>query len=200
MREFLYYSKNAVTAGNLIRDDLMKAGRLDIACNVLISAFFLSHDIREDTKVHLVFDGPPDAPKYLTIFPGKNLEGIENRIDISKKDVAGLLKKMLYKYKKGQVNEIAPGYTVEKKSLGKVLEEFSNEGKTIYILDKKGEDIREIDLKNDCVFILGDQDGIPKQEMKRIKHLDIKKISVSPKMLFASHVVTIVNNELDRKL
>ena len=27
MREFVYYSKSGVTAGNLIKDDLMKAGR-----------------------------------------------------------------------------------------------------------------------------------------------------------------------------
>lgn len=27
MREFIYYSKNAVTAGNMIKDNLMRAGR-----------------------------------------------------------------------------------------------------------------------------------------------------------------------------
>jgi len=40
MREFVYYSKNAVTAGNLIKDDLMNAGRMDIVCNVIIFCFF----------------------------------------------------------------------------------------------------------------------------------------------------------------
>ena len=43
MREFVYYSKNAVTAGNLIGDNLMKAGRMDIVCNVIISVFFDSN-------------------------------------------------------------------------------------------------------------------------------------------------------------
>ena len=102
MREFLYFSKNGVTAGNLIKDNLMKAGRIDIACQFIIQSFFVSRHLREDVKVHLILNGPPDFPKHLELFPGKNLEGIEDKIDISKKDVAGLIKRMLYKYKKGQ--------------------------------------------------------------------------------------------------
>ena len=49
MREFIYYSSKGRTSGNFT--DLMKAGRLDIACHVVISSFFLSHKIREDIKI-----------------------------------------------------------------------------------------------------------------------------------------------------
>jgi|TARA_B100001971_G_scaffold119438_1_gene109951 tRNA (pseudouridine54-N1)-methyltransferase len=200
MREFLYFSKNGVTAGNLIKDNLMKAGRIDIACQFIIQSFFVSRHLREDVKVHLILNGPPDFPKHLELFPGKNLEGIEDKIDISKKDVAGLIKRMLYKYKKGQKISVAEGYDIEKKSFVKVLEELSENGKEIYILDKRGEDIRDIDFGGDSLFIIGDHDGIPKQELKRVKHLNLKKISVGPHMLFASQVVTLIHNEIDRKL
>ena len=44
MREFVYYSAKAQTSGNF--KDLMKAGRIDIVCNVIIQAFFLSHQMR----------------------------------------------------------------------------------------------------------------------------------------------------------
>ena len=199
MREFIYYSKTGVTSGNLIKDNLMKAGRIDIACQFIIQGFFVSRSMRKDTKVHLILNGPPDSPKHLEIFPGKNLGGIENKIDISKKDVAGLIKRMLYKYQKGKKTEIAAGYDIEKKSFVKLLEELHSEGKEIYILDKRGEDIRNVKISDNPVFVVGDHEGIPKQEMKWAKHIPMKKISVSPYMLFASQVVTLIHNEVDRK-
>ena len=177
----------------------MKAGRIDIACNFILQTLFVSRHIREDVKIHLVLNGPPDSPKHLEIFPGKNLEGVEGKIDISKKDLAGLIKRMLYKYKKGERIEVAKGYYVEKKSFTKLLEDLTAEGKKIYVLDKRGEDIRGIEFGEDSVFIVGDHEGIPKNEMKWVKHIPMEKISIGPKTLFASQVITILHNELDRK-
>ena len=201
MREFVYYSASAVTSGNLIRGDLMKAGRIDIACQILIHSFFVSHHIRDDVKLHLIFDGHPDAPKHLEIFPGENLEGVENKIDISKKDVAGLFRRMLYKYKKGMKTQVAPGYYVEKKSFAELVIELAHDGKKIFILDKRGEDIRNANIDDKSVFIIGDQDGISKDEIKKIKSagIEMEKISVSPQMLFASQAMIILQNELDRR-
>ena len=196
MRHFIYYSRHAVTTGNFDLDNLMKAGRMDIACNVIIMAFFISHNIRDNVKIHLIFEGMPDPPKHIEMWPAKGLADIENRIDISKKDVAGLIKKILYKYRKGEKHEVFPGYWIEKKSLTKVIKELKEEGNEIFILDKKGENLRDVKIPENCVFVLGDQDGIPKKELKRLKK-SLNPISVGPKTYFASQVITIVNNELD---
>jgi len=200
MREFVYFSSKARTSGNW--DDLMTAGRMDIACHVLINSFFLSHKLREDAKLHMIFYGPPDPPKHLEFQPTKFIEETgkqagKESIDISKKDVAGLIKKMLYKYRPGVRHEVAKGYWIEKKSLFAVLEDIRNEGKEIYILDAKGKDIRDIKFKNP-VFILGDHQGLPAKELKRLKR-EVIPVSVGDRTYFASQVVTIVNNELDRQ-
>jgi tRNA (pseudouridine54-N1)-methyltransferase len=200
MRNIIYYSKNARTSGNFDLNNLMRAGRMDIACQIVIMAFFVSHQTRENVKLHLIFDGGPDPTKHLELFPGGNLSiKSENKIDISKKDVGSLIKKMLYKYRKGEKREIAPGYFIEKKGLVKVIEEFLEEGKKVYLLDKKGENIRKISDKNikDAVFVIGDQEGIPKRELKNLKKLGVKKISVGNQMYFASQTLTIIQNELD---
>ena len=199
MREFVYYSASGVTAGNLIKDDLMKAGRIDIACQFILQSLFVSREMRDDVKVHLILMGPPDSPKHLELFPGKNLGGVEGKIDISKKDVAGLIRRMLYKYKEGRKVEVGAGYFVEKKSFVKLMEEFAEAGKEIYVLDKRGDDIRDVSISDDAVFVVGDHDGIPKNELKWVKHIPFRKINVGPRMLFASQVAVIVNNELDRK-
>ena len=191
MREFVYYSRNAVTAGNLIKDNLMKAGRMDIVCNVIISVFFISNAMREDVKLHLIFDGPPKPPRHLVLESNKDMS-------ISKKDVAGLIKRMLYKSpEKEGLKEIFPGASIEKKSFEKLIKELDEEGKDVLLLSERGEDIREIKLDKKPVFIIGDHDGFPVGKKKFLKKID--KVSVSPKILFASQVITILHNEMDRK-
>jgi tRNA (pseudouridine54-N1)-methyltransferase len=191
MREFIYYSKDAVTAGNYIQEDLMKAGRMDIAINVLISTFFLSHEMRSDVRLHFIFEGPPCPPVHL-------LFEYDSKMPISKKDVAGLIRKMLYKCpkEKEKMIQIFPGCHIERRSFESLVNYLDNNNGDVFLLDKKGKDIREHKFQGNEVFLLGDQDGFPRNKHHLLNRID--KISVSPKMLFASQVVTIVHNEIDR--
>ncbi len=186
MREFIYYSQKARTSGNFDLNNLMKAGRMDIVCNVIISVFFLSHKIREDIKLHLILCGPPNPPMHLEFIYDKN-------IPISKKDIAGLIKRMLYKCRTGEKTEVFPGCFIEKKSFSELVKELG-EDKRILILDKKGQDLREADLEN-SVFVIGDHEGLPKKEIKKFK----RRISVGREIYFASQTITIIQNELDRR-
>ena len=190
MREFIYYSRSAVTAGNMIKDNLMQAGRMDIVCNVIISVFFISNKMRDDVKLHLVFDGPPHAPRHLVLESNEEMP-------ISKKNVAGLIKRMLYKSPTTEgLLEVFPGASIEKKSFEKLIKDLDKDGKDVLLLDGKGVDVREKSLK-DAVFIIGDHEGFPKDKKRFLKSID--KISVGPEVLFASQVVTVLHNEVDRK-
>ena len=108
MRHFLYFSKKGPTSGNFDLNNLMKAGRIDIAIHSLIQGIFLSNDFREDVKFHFVFYGMPDPPKHIEIQVSPELE-------ISKKDVGNLIKKILYKYKEGKKTEVLPECFIEKR-------------------------------------------------------------------------------------
>ena len=192
MRHFVYFSKSAATSGKILsQGSLMKAGRMDIVIHTIIQGLFLSHDFRDDAKIHLVFYGMPDPPKHIEI-------EIKEDTPISKKDVATLIKKILYKFREGEKREVFPGCFIERKSLLKVIDELEEAGSSIFILDKRGEDLREAKIEDNCVFLLGDHDGLPKKELKRLKKT-ANLISAGPKMYFASQVITIVNNELDRR-
>ena len=191
MREFIYYSRNAKTSGNFDTDDLMKAGRMDIVCNVIISTFFISNKMREDVKLHLIFTGPPNPPMHLEFT-------YDEEMPISKKDVAGLIKRMLYKVKPGMKTKVFPGCFIEKKSFSQLIQELESEGKTIFVLEKKGQDIRKMEngkLK-DAVFVIGDHEGLPKKEVKRIEN----SISVGKPIYFASQTIIIIHNEIDYRL
>jgi len=196
MRHFIYFSSSAATSGNALSKyssggDLMKAGRMDIAIHSIIAGFFLSHGLRDNVKMHLVFYGMPDPPKHIEI-------EIKPETPISKKDIGNLIKKILYKYKPDKKTEVFPGCFIEKKSFLKVVDELQDSGKEIFILDKQGIDIRKIRFEKEPVFILGDHDGLPKKELNRLKKY-CKSISIGPLMYFASQTVAVVNNELDRR-
>ena len=193
MRHFVYFSSEAATSGNALSKysggDLMKAGRMDIAIHSFIQGVFLSHAMRDNVIFHFVFYGMPDPPKHIEI-------QVLPETQLSKKDVATVIKKILYKYKEGEKTEVFPGCFVEKKSLLKVIEELKEKGNEVFILDKNGESLRKAKISENCVFLLGDHEGLPRKELKRLKDY-CKSISVGPLMYFASQTVAVVNNELD---
>jgi len=183
MRHFIYFSNKARTSGNW--KDLMSAGRMDIVCNVIIHVFFLSNKLREDVHLHLIFNGMPNPPMHLEFMSNKDMP-------ISKKDVGGLIKRMLYKCNDKKRTEVFPGCFIEKKSFRKLLNEFEEKGRKICVLDSKGKNLREVKDLDNCVFVVGDHEGLPRKEVKKYD-----KISIGKKTYFASQTFVIVNNELD---
>ena len=192
MREFVYFSKSAVTTGNF--DDLMQAGRMDIAAHIIVHSFFISNDVRTNTKAHMFFYGPPDPPKHLEIV--SNEKGIE--ASISKKDIIGLIKRMLYKYKKGKRHEAFPNCFVEKRSIIDFAKNMKKQNRNMYILDEKGEYIWDAELGEDPIIIMGDHEGLPKAQKRRLKTL-AKPISLGKPTYFASQSLAITQYELDKR-
>lgn len=200
MREFIYYSNKGRTSGNF--KDLMKAGRMDIVCHIVINSFFISQRMREDVVLHLLLNGSPDPTKHIEMRT-KTQRGIPKTgkevgsIDISKKDIGGLIKRILFKYKKDKKTEAYKDIFIEKKGLIPLVKELND--RNIYLLDKKGEDISKVKIKKDPIFIIGDHEGLPKKVKRYIlKNKNVKSISIGPKVYFASHVVVILNNIIDR--
>src|SRR3990172_12727348 len=131
MREIIYYSRTAPTSGSYIKEDLQESGRIDIAIHTVIAAFFLSHKIRTDTKLHMIFAGPPTPPRHLEIFPVTEGKTGIDKIYLAKKDVSSILKKMLYKYREGENREVFPGFWIEKKGFLELVEQMCDEGKNV---------------------------------------------------------------------
>jgi tRNA (pseudouridine54-N1)-methyltransferase len=150
--------------------------------------------MRKNTRLHLIFEGPSNPPVHILI--DSKIGGKD--IPISKKDIAGLIKRMLYKCpkEKGKLIEVFPGCFIEKKTFESLVLELNKKIKNIFLLDKNGKDIRDIDLKGNEVFIIGDYQGFPNEKKRFLKR--IEKISVSPKILFSSQCIVLLHNEFDR--
>ncbi len=166
---------------------------MDIVCHAVVNAFFLSHRLRDDVELHLVFYGPPTPPRHLLL-------EVRPETGLSKKDVAGLIKRMLYKYREGRTEEVFPGCFVEKASLLDVTRRLEGEGRRIYVLDRRGVPISSLpdeDLRR-AVFVLGDHEGLPRKETAGLMRT-AEKVSLGCRTYFSSQVITILNYEMDRR-
>lgn len=196
MREFILRAlKGRTTEFNV--NNLPASGRMDLVCRCVSSALFISNDLRRDTVIHVVLDGPSDPPKTISFF-GSELKGME----FDEKNIAEHINDALKKGEGLKLNEerdLGNGIKISKKSFEALVKEKFNEKKQLFYLHDKGKDIREIKFKKDVVFVFGDYIGMPRKTEGLLNRYKAERVSLGPKMLFASHCIVVVNNELDRK-
>ena len=65
-------------------------------------------------------------------------------------------------------------------------------------MDRKGTPIEEQDFGDNPCFLLTDHIPMPKKTFNSLERLGTKKISLGPKMLFASQCVVLIHHALDR--
>ena len=194
MREFVVVGNRAVTEAFSL-NDLPGAGRMDILCRCINSAFFLSHDFRRDTRIYIVLLGPPKPP-LIVRFEGSELK----YLNPDERSAGSLIRKAVGQ-KEVDDFEISstPGVWVRNGSLEDVL---SGKNKIIY-LREDGKDIKELENLNidveDIIFALGDHEGMKFEDEELLKDYGATRASVSPYSLHADHCIILVHNELDRR-
>ncbi|VVB76198.1 tRNA (pseudouridine(54)-N(1))-methyltransferase [Candidatus Tiddalikarchaeum anstoanum] len=187
MREFLLLASKAKTTPDFDVNNLVGAGRMDLVCRVVSNSLCVSNNIRKDTIIHVSLNGARDPPKLLSVY-GDKIIGIQP----DEKTIGILIRDALSKKEK-------TGITVSKISFEAFLKEKIKTHQLVY-LEKSGKDIRTNSFKKDVLFILGDYAGLPDKTELFLDNLGAERISLGPAMLLASQCVTIIHNELDRKI
>jgi tRNA (pseudouridine54-N1)-methyltransferase len=181
MIEFILFSRKCRTDGNF--RNLREAGRLDVVYQCLLTAFFTSGAIRRDMVFHAVLGGPPRPPVHL-IFDGRILRDVRT----DERTWEEIFRKVL----SGGVHQ---GIELRRESFQKILKTKQN----IFILEEGGEDIINVKLGENPVFVLGDQVGLPRKDEKFALRFGTK-ISLGKKPYLAASCVDIVNYILDSRL
>lgn len=197
MKEFILRALKGKTTPDFSLDDLPGAGRMDLVCRCVSNALWISNDLRRDTIIHVVMDGPSLPPKIVS-FNGLDLRGVS----FDERDIARHIQEALKKGKLLEINQemgVSPGIKVAKKSFEALVKEKSKTSQLFY-LHKKGADVRETELKGDVTFVFGDYIGMPRNTESLLDRLGAKKITLGPVTLFASHCIIVAHNELDRKI
>lgn len=169
----------------------------EILAHVLMNAIFTAQSHRDDVAVYLVLESTNDFSRtvrfessLLTNIGGFHEAALIRLISDALKCSVGM--------KKEEHRQVAAGLCVETTSFEKIIQRLA-EDYSLYLLDKKGGDIRDEPLTGNVCFILTDHIPMPKKSWNSLKRLGTNKISLGPKMLFASQCVVLIQNELDRR-
>ena len=187
MTSFVIVGHLARTDGGFSLNDLPgSGGRMDVLCRCVNTSLFLSHDLRRDVDCYLVLGGEPAAPKTIR-FSGNAVRSLSP----DERSAGALIKKALDIPVGSEFREAAPGISVRKGGLARLMTEH-----TFAVLDETGSDIRTAEQVPDA-FILSDHLNFTDDEETLVSLCP--RYSVGPACLHADHTITVVHNELDRR-
>lgn len=172
-----------------------KEVHVEYLAQILINGLFVSQGHRDDVRLSFVFEASSDFSRVISI-EGAELGSIA---DHSEAGLLQLLAECLELSKgalKSEQRDVMPGITVTACSFEEFLKSFSD--RQIYLMDRKGADIRSVTLEQDAVFVLTDHIPMPVKQAKSMVNRGAKTISLGSKMLHASQCVVLIQHEYDR--
>ncbi len=198
MRTFIIRARKGTTRFERIRSNIGAKDHFEVIAHSVINAFFISNGFREDVEVFVILESSEDFPRTIKLsgYEGLSIAGFHEDA------VLELIEKALknsQNLQKDETQSIAPGLQISGFGFEKCVKPLL-EIRPVYLLDRKGTDIRKMNLGDDPVFILSDHLAMPKNSVKSLKRQGLKTISVGKKMLFASQCVVLINHELDRSM
>lgn len=195
MRTFIIRARKGTTRWDRIRSSIGTKEHFEVVAHSVINAFFVSNGFRDDVEVYIVLDSSEDFPRTVKLSGAEGLsiagfheEAVLDLMEKTLKDSQGL--------QKDETRIVAPGLQISGFGFERLISHLL-ETRSIYLLDRKGEDLRSIELESDPVFVLSDHLAMPKKNVKGLKRRGLKAISLGKKMLFASQCVVLLNHELD---
>jgi len=191
MRQFVIVGHDAPTTPDFSLDDLAgAAGRLDVLCRCVSAAFFLSHDIREDVRVHLVL-----GDEYTITVDG----GTVRRLNPDERSTAALLRKALAEREEaiGHIPvETSPGVSLTRRGFAGTLDDVAGDG-TVIQLHEDGDPVVDAEPPTDPVFVLSDHRDFTDEEAAVLADTVDRRVALGPHPLHANHAITVAHNFLD---
>ncbi|NLS12054.1 tRNA (pseudouridine(54)-N(1))-methyltransferase TrmY [Vibrio sp. SM6] len=195
MRSFVLRARAAPTTSKALLEGVGQEAHTEILAHTLMNTLFVAQSHREDVIVHLVLESTKDFSRTITVHANDitNVGGFHEATLIAM--VARALDASIGMGKE-ECRNVEAGVTVRTISFERLVLELS-ETHNLYMLDKKGEFVRDAEIGPNPCFLLTDHIPMPKKSFNSLKRLGTEKISLGPKMLFASQCVVLIHNELD---
>ncbi|MWG36816.1 tRNA (pseudouridine(54)-N(1))-methyltransferase TrmY [Halomarina oriensis] len=190
MRQFIVSGHDVPTDGDFSLDDLPGAGRLDVLCRCVNAAFFLSHDIREETRCLLVLDD-----EFTVRFEGSELR----RLNPDERSTAALIRNALDQREEaiGHVEaETSPGVSISRRDFETTLDYAEHEG-TIVQLHENGDPLADVDPPEHPVYVLSDHGAFTDHEADLLADRADRRVRVGPEVLHANHTIVVAHHHLD---
>lgn len=199
VRNIAIIGQKASSTEDFILDDLPgTSGRLDVLARCLRAALLSSHGLRRYVVVYLVLRGGALAPRIVRV-DGAGVQFLRP----DERSLAVRLKKVLASREDEGTSKwvtVRPGFAVTRGDFDRVLDDVDDA--TPYILDEGGADIRDVVGFGEAhgLYVIGDHLGVPEDIRLALERRGAARLSVGPVSVHADDAVTLVTNELDRRV
>ncbi|HAT8499357.1 TPA: tRNA (pseudouridine(54)-N(1))-methyltransferase TrmY [Vibrio vulnificus] len=195
MRTFVLRARAAPTKSRALLEGVGNEAHTEILAHTLMNTMFVAQSHRQDVVVHLVLESTKDFSRTITIHSNE----VSNVGGFHEANLLNIVVRALDASTgmgKEELRNVEPGVTVRTISFERLVQQLA-EDHQLYMLEKKGEFVRDIKFAANPCFLLTDHIPMPKKTFNSLKRLGTQNISLGPKMLFASQCVTLIQNELD---
>ncbi|EKO5199184.1 TPA: tRNA (pseudouridine(54)-N(1))-methyltransferase TrmY [Vibrio vulnificus] len=195
MRTFVLRARAAPTNSRTLLEGVGNEAHTEILAHTLMNTMFVAQSHRQDVVVHLVLESTKDFSRTITIHSNE----VSNVGGFHEANLLNIVVRALDASTgmgKEELRNVEPGVTVRTISFERLVQQLA-EDHQLYMLEKKGEFVRDIKFATNPCFLLTDHIPMPKKTFNSLKRLGTQNISLGPKMLFASQCVTLIQNELD---
>ena len=196
MRTFVLRARAAPTDSQKLLAGVGQEAHPEILAHTLMNAIFVAQSHRAEVVVYLVLESTQDFSRTIR-FEADAMH------DIGGFDERSLLAKVARALDasrgmgKDEARPVESGVTVRTTSFERLVQELA-EDHQLFVMDPKGTPIREQAFADNPCFLLTDHIPMPKNTFHTLDRLGAKKISLGPKMLFASQCVVLIQHALDQ--
>lgn len=202
-RRFLILVHRVPVDADFTLNDLAgTGGRMDAIAGSVTAAFLISNGMRRDTELSLLILSDPSRILYVRL-DSRRLRSLNP----DERSTAALIKNAIVRYWGSQERrdvefdphteiETAPGICVRMGDLESDLRSYAGSGRCIW-LNEEGDREAITMGEGGLSVILSDPYEPSEEEVRQLKGLGLKKVSVGPLSLHTSQCITIVHNALD---
>ncbi|MEX0942247.1 MAG: hypothetical protein WD002_06840 [Pseudomonadales bacterium] len=197
MSEYIVRAHGAPTDPAQLLAGVGSGAHVEYLAQIIVNTLFIAKGHRDDVTLTLVLEKSGDYSRALSI-PGDAFGSLGGLNESSLLEViADSLLEGRHLAKEATVTT-SLGIRVAATSFEHIARDRLAAGK-VYLLDRKGQDVRALEVTGDAVFLLTDHIPMPRKLGKSLVRQGAIRVSLGPVMLHASQCVAVVQNELDRR-
>lgn len=195
MRRFATVSHTGRSDGQWNLNDLTAgAGRVDVLCRNVQSAFFLSHGLREDVEAYAVFAESPLRQKTVRI-QGAHIQ----MLNPDERSTAARLQQALQaSWSVPDWKDVQRGLSVARFGLEGLLDDLKGKA-TPVLLDPEGTPIESWTPPEDPLFLLSDHVPFTKAEYVLLDGRGAQRVSLGPYWYHGNHAISVVQWWMDKR-
>lgn len=196
MRTFVLRARAAPTDSAKLLASVGGDAHPEVLAHTLMNAIFVAKSHRPDVVVYLVLESTADFSRTIRF----DVNDMHELTGFNEGALLGKVAKALDASRgmaKEESRSVESGVEVQTTSFERLVQLLAVDHQ-LHVLDRKGSPIGATEFGDKPCFILTDHIPMPKKSFHSLERLGARKISLGPKMLFASQCVVLIHHHLDQ--